>query len=150
MAEMRTMTIADAIVLQSLMDEESKDYLLHFTAFAESGALLQQSQNARRDVFFTLVLGERPSGFFCLRGLDEGYARPSFGVYVASAAQGMGLARAAVHAAVDWCRMHALPVLMLKVSAHNARATRLYESMGFVPVGVCPDSGQTIMEKRID
>lgn len=150
MAEIRAMTPADAATLQALMAEEQQAYLAHFTAFAESGSLLRQCQKACRDSFFTLILDDRPNGFFCLRGLDEGYARPSFGVYVASSAQGRGMARAAVHAAVDWCRMRTFPVLMLKVSADNTRATRLYQSLGFVPVGVCPDSGQIVMEKRID
>lgn len=148
--DIRAMTEADAGMLQALMAAEKPDYMQHFTAFKEQDSLLMQCRTARRDGFFTLLLDDRLSGFFCLRGLDQGYARPSFGVYIASLFQGQGLARAALQAAEQWCRQHGIPVLMLKVSAHNERAGRLYQSFGFEPVGQCSDSGQTIMEKRIN
>lgn len=150
MPDIRPMTDADAIVLQALMAGEAPAYLAHFTAFAAPGALRQQCSFARQDAFFTLLDSGHISGFFCLRGLDQGYVRPSFGVYVASFAQGRGLARAAVLEAVAWCRQRGVPKLMLKVSARHARAYRLYETCGFVPAGLCPDSGQTIMEIKID
>lgn len=150
MPDIRPMSDADAIVLQALMAGETPEYLAHFTAFAEPGALRRKCSVARQDAFFTLLDSGRISGFFCLRGLDQGYVRPSFGVYVASSAQGRGLARAALQRAVVWCRQRGVPMLMLKVSVLNARAYRLYESCGFVPTGLCPDSGHTIMERRID
>ena len=148
--DIRAMTETDAGLLESLMAEEKPGYLQHFTAFKEPDSLLMQCRLAQRDGFFTLLLDDRLSGFFCLRGLDQGYAMPSFGVYVASSFQGQGLARGALQAAEQWCRQQGIPLLMLKVSAYNKRANRLYQSFGFEPVGCCPDSGQTIMEKRID
>jgi RimJ/RimL family protein N-acetyltransferase len=150
MIDIRAMTEADAGMLQALMAAEKPDYLQHFTAFKEQDSLLMQCRTAQGDGFFALLLDGCLSGFFCLRGLDQGYARPSFGVYVTSSFQGQGLARAALQAAEQWCRQQGVSVLMLKVSAHNERASRLYQLFGFESVGRCPDSGQTIMEKRID
>lgn len=148
--DIRAMTETDAGLLQSLMAEEKPDYLQHFTAFKEPGSLLMECRSAQCDGFFTLFLDERLGGFFCVRGLDQGYKRPSFGVYVASACRGKGLARASLQAAEQWCCQLEIPLLMLKVSIHNEQASRLYQSFGFEPVGQCSDSGQIIMEKRID
>ena len=150
MISIRTMNLFDAKALQALMATEKPDYLKYFTAFEEPDSLLHQCRTARNDRFFALLMDDCLSGFYCLRGLDQGYARASFGIYVASVFKGQGLAHAALQAAEQWCEQNGIPVLMLKVAAYNERASRIYQSFGFEAVGYCSDTGQIIMEKGVN
>ena len=119
--------------------------LLHLMS---PGSLLRQCVSAKQDAFFTLLYNELLAGFYCLRGLDEGYARPSFGVYISSNSQGNGLARKALNDAYLWCQKHSISTLILKVAQQNQRARKLYEQSGFVAIENDSSGGQIIMEKR--
>ncbi len=143
------MSPGEATALQKMMESECSEYLLHFTAFSEPSSLSNQISLARRDAFFSLFVNDCLAGFFCLRGLDLGYVRPSFGVYVASEYQGQGLARSALREAESWCRKNLVPAIMLKVAEKNRRAFDLYRTNGFRRIGFCARSGQMIMEKRL-
>ena len=147
--ESREMSPDDAIALQKMMESEDPVYLSHFTAFSEPGSLYRQCRAAKRDGFFSLIINNHLAGFFCLRGIDRGYTKPSFGVYVSSKYQGKGLARLALLKAQQWCDEHSISWIILKVADTNDRAYQLYKRNRFVPTGRCPQSGQTIMEKRI-
>lgn len=150
MIKVRIMTPEDANDLQTMMVDELPEYLAHFTAFDEPGSLFHQCVSAQQDAFFTLLYNELIAGFYCLRGLDEGYTRPSFGVYISSNSQGKGLARKALNDAYLWCQKHSVTILILKVAHQNQRARKLYEQSGFVAIENDSCSGQIIMEKRIN
>lgn len=150
MTGFRPMTDRDALSLQELMAAESNEYLANFTAFKKPDELRRQREVAELDCFTSIVSNSEVIGFFCLRGLDEGYEKPAFGVYVASFAHGQGHARNALLSAEEWCRARNIQTVMLKVSATNLRAHELYDSSGFKAVGRCPDNGHMIMEKRLD
>ena len=149
MIEARPMNAEDAKRLGAAMAAEKPDYLVYFTAFRDPDALYEQCQETHQDAFFTLIDDDKTVGFFCLRGLDAGFLRPSFGVYIASSMQGRGAARFALKAAQSWCKERGIAVMMLKVAPQNTRALAIYELDGFKAAGKCPDSGQTIMEKVI-
>ncbi|MGN6109769.1 MAG: GNAT family N-acetyltransferase [Kofleriaceae bacterium] len=61
--------------------------------------------------------------------------RASIGMGLERAARGQGHGRALLQTAIDWARERGLSWIDLGVFAHNARARRLYESMGFVETG---------------
>lgn len=143
------MKTEDAARLAAAMASEEQGYLAYFTAFDAPDSLLKQCKEARQDAFFTLIEGDQAIGFFCLRGLDAGFLRPSFGVYIVSAMQGRGAARFALKLAQSWCKERRIAVMMLKVAPQNTRALAIYQADGFNVTGKCPDSGQTIMEKAI-
>lgn len=143
----KPMTLDDAATLEARMAEETPAYIAHFLGFSQPGQLREQVSRARRDAFFSIFSDGALSGFYCLRGLDAGFARPSFGVYVASSSQGRGLARSALESAVTWCAARSIPVLMLKVSPDNHIAQRIYLNAQFIPKGTCPDTLHTIMER---
>jgi ribosomal protein S18 acetylase RimI-like enzyme len=147
MAEVRPMSLADAKALEGMLKSEDAEYLHHFTAFSGEGELSGQSSAAVKDGFFCLTENGEVAGFFCLRGLDAGYARPSFGVYVSSRFQGRGLGRLALEHSFKWCHDRGIRKVMLKVAEENVRARSLYESAGFESLGYCPDTGHMMMEK---
>lgn len=147
--ETRRMKPCEAITLQNMMVAEKREYLSHFTAFTEPNSLYMQCLTAKNDGFFSLIFNNQLAGFFCLRGIDEGYDKPSFGVYVSSNHQGKGLARMALIKAEKWCKQLSIARIMLKVANTNSRALRLYKLNGFVPTRHCPKSGQVVMEKKV-
>ncbi|HEX9807644.1 MAG TPA: GNAT family N-acetyltransferase, partial [Alteraurantiacibacter sp.] len=105
---------------------------------------------AIRDHYWAIEMGGELAGFFMLRGLDTGYAKPSFGIFVAEHWSGRGLAAAALEYSKAWCTEHGVSTMMLKVAPDNAAARRIYQDAGFVPVGTCPDTGHAIHEWRSD
>jgi len=144
------MTADDAAALETMMRSETSDYMVDFLAFAEGGALIRQQTESCRDSFMSLCADGSLAGFFCLRGLDAGYARPSFGVYVAGRFARQGLGRFALNEALRLCVENEIPSVMLKVAPTNRRARLLYENAGFIPFGQCADTGHDMMEKVLE
>ena len=150
MFDSRPMTSEEAVALEALMAGEDAGYMMHFVGFSAPGQLQDQLAEARQDVFMSIFSNNILAGFYCLRGLDAGYARPSFGVYIQSRMKGLGLACASVRAAIAWCAAKSIPVLMLKVSWQNEGARRIYLESKFVEMAVCPDTLHVIMERVVD
>ncbi len=149
MLEVCEMTVQDAERLNNMMQEETANYMQHFTAFSVPGALLSQYSKAKKDRFFSLRSKGYLAGFFCLRGWDAGYDRPSFGVYVAHPFKGQGLASLALTYMLEWCCENQVGSVLLKVSEFNTVARKLYEKVGFVPAEKCPDTGHIMMVKEV-
>jgi GNAT superfamily N-acetyltransferase len=84
------------------------------------------------DSFYLALCEERPVGFSMLRGLDEGYVIPSFGIFVDHESHGEGVGRALTAWTVEQARRGGCSAVRLAVYAANSSARRLYESLGFV------------------
>lgn len=84
---------------------------------------------------------EHAYGF--LRGWDEGYDVPSLGVAVATDQQGKGHGRQMMLALHDAARKRGATRIRLRVHPDNARARRLYESLGYRDVGM--EMGEVLM-----
>jgi RimJ/RimL family protein N-acetyltransferase len=148
--KIRNIDSSDVPELSRLLSEQGPQYLADFHPFAFNEATLYSVfSTAKRDCFWVLQMGEQLAGFSMLRGLDAGYERPSFGVFVAQLFMGKGLARAALEFAVAWCKSNHVSSLMLKVAPENFRAREIYERAGFVHIGVCPTSRHNMMEKKL-
>jgi GNAT superfamily N-acetyltransferase len=88
-----------------------------------------------RDSFYLALREERPVGFSMLRGLDEGYVIPSFGIFVDHESHGEGVGRALTAWTVEQARRGGCSAVRLAVYAANLSARLLYESLGFVEQG---------------
>ena len=87
----------------------------------------------RRDTYFGAFEDDgNLTGYGMLRGWDEGYEVPSFGVAVGVAHRGSGLGRRLLRHAIAIARRRGAPSVMLKVHPANPNARRLYESEGFI------------------
>lgn len=86
---------------------------------------------SRRDRFYLAFRQGQAVGFSMLRGFDEGYAVPSFGIFVDRERHGEGIGRALTAWTVDQARRLECPAVRLTVYAANLPARRLYESLGF-------------------
>jgi ribosomal protein S18 acetylase RimI-like enzyme len=84
-----------------------------------------------KDAYFALRREGAFVALYMLRGWDEGYEVPSFGVMVDKDWQGRGLGRLMTEAAIGEARRRGCRSLRLTVVPANARAHALYRSLGF-------------------
>ena len=140
---------ADAPALARLIGRQRPDYMRAFFPFAfDAEALRARLGAAERDRYWALRRQGELAGFFMLRGFDEGYDRPSFGVFVAEAHAGRGLATLALAHALTWCREAGVGEVMLKVDPAHAAAVEVYRRAGFVAAGRCADTGHDILVRK--
>jgi len=89
---------------------------------------------SRRDEYF---VARGPDGLVAmsmLRGFDDGFEIPSFGIFVDHRQQGRGIGRWLTEWTIRWADGHACPAVRLSVYASNPRAADLYRSLGFSEV----------------
>ncbi|MFY9621700.1 MAG: GNAT family N-acetyltransferase [Pyrinomonadaceae bacterium] len=86
----------------------------------------------RRDRYYGGFLNDRFIGLSMLRGWDEGYAVPSFGIMVDHRFHGMGTGGRMLDYTIDEAVRIGCHRVRLSVFASNRRAVRLYLSKGFV------------------
>lgn len=137
----------DAKTLSALLRSQRADYLRFFTPFPfEEKEIAARLAAKKRDHWWGIYSDAVLVGLVMLRGWDEGYERPSFGVFISEASSKQGLARKALQFCISWCRTRHIPRMMLKVESENHTAAALYLSEGFQKTGVCEKTGQDIME----
>lgn len=142
---------SDADSLSALLTGDDREYGRHFIPFeADRESIEARLGAARDDRYWGIRFGDELAGFFMLRGFDEGYRRPSFGVYVSRAFSRRGLSKLALDHSMCWCLLNGIRSVMLKVHPENVHARKTYEKAGFRFVEACPATGHDMMEKRWD
>lgn len=127
------------------------EYRKYFHPFSFTPEALNACLSAaQQDRYWGIRCGKKLAGFFMLRGWDEGFDRPTFGVYIAEAFSHRGFSKLALQHALSWCRLNRVSVVMLKVHPENTHARRAYEQEGFDFLAMCPDTGHRVFEKRLD
>lgn len=122
----------DAAGLAVLLRAQRADYMRGFFPFTfDEPTIRGLLERAVKDRYWGIMADGRLAGFFMLRGMDEGYAMPSFGVAVGESCAGRGLATRALARAIGWCRTNGVARLMLKVAEDNAAALAVYRRAGF-------------------
>lgn len=86
----------------------------------------------RRDLFFVMEENGRFLVFSMLRGKDEGYDVPSFGIFVDWEHQMRGLGRRMSEWTFRWADQMGASKTRLTVYEENIQARTLYERMGFI------------------
>ena len=84
-----------------------------------------------------------------LRGFDEGYEIPSYGVWISKKYSAMGLSKLTLQHAVSICKINGIKKLLLKVHPENKRAKMIYENFGFTKESVDPKNNNLIYYKDI-
>jgi ribosomal-protein-alanine N-acetyltransferase len=113
-------------------DEDTVSYFHPHSFDAETAQRICNRDGIHKDRYFAAFDGQMIVGYAMLRGWDEGYEMPSFGVCVRPDARGRGIARSLLSEALSRARTAGACRMMLKAYGENAVARRLYESMGFV------------------
>lgn len=84
-----------------------------------------------RDLYYVLVHGERLLALSMLRGFDEGYEVPSFGVLVDRESRGGGMGRRLAEWTIEQATLRGCEAVRLTVYADNPAARNLFVSLGF-------------------
>jgi [ribosomal protein S18]-alanine N-acetyltransferase len=97
-----------------------------------------------RDVYAVLEAGDgRFVAYGLLRGWDEGYAVPSLGIAVRAGERGRGHGRRMMHWLATEARRRGADRIRLRVDPGNTPARRLYEQLGYEPIG--EERGEIVM-----
>ena len=78
-----------------------------------------------------MVNGTEVLGYGILRGWDEGYEIPSLGIAILPRVRGAGLGRVFMHFLAAAAKCRGAQKVRLRVMSRNARAIRLYQSLGY-------------------
>lgn len=149
--EIKELTSASASMLSEKLSEESKEYLKYFIPFADYSENYIENilSKRKRDKYFGLFYNDELAGFYMLRGFDEGYDIPSYGVWISSEYPNKGLSTLTLYHAFSFCKLNKIKTLMLKVHPDNLVAKAIYEKLGFVLVGLDKKIGHLIYHKTI-
>jgi GNAT superfamily N-acetyltransferase len=120
---------------------EARQFHPHPLTAAEAVRIAEGGEN-RRDIYYAAFVDDRLVGYGMLRGWDEGYSIPSFGVAVGAAYRGRGIARRMLRYAIDCARERGATTMMLKVHLDNPSARHIYETEGFVFQDIPEDPAQ--------
>jgi ribosomal protein S18 acetylase RimI-like enzyme len=146
---------ADAEGTAELLRSASSEYVHYFRPFEfERDVVERLVRAAREDRWFAIEIardGEAAelAGFYMLRGIDEGFAGPMYGIFIAEEYGGLGLARLSLAHAEAMCRLNRWPNLLLKVDPGNTRAFGLYEASGFRFLRLDPATGNQVLIKPL-
>ena len=78
------------------------------------------------DKFYLGLIENEPVGFSMLRGWDEGFATPSFGMFIDHRRHGLGLGKELLDLTIEAAKNLDCQKVRLSVFASNASAFRLY------------------------
>ncbi len=134
MPEIRQLNLEDAGVLSALLQTSSSNDQSYFHPFDfDVETIRQHIAKCELDRFFGTFLGPECTlaCLHMLRGLDEGYDSPMYGVFVSPEFRGSGLGKLSLYHAIAFSRIKEYPSLLLNVNQSNLRARHLYESVGF-------------------
>jgi RimJ/RimL family protein N-acetyltransferase len=136
--------------LAELLKNENPEYSQYFTAFNfDYQTIKQKLNNLKKDSFWGIYLEKSLIGFHMLRGFDEGYDIPSYGVFISKDFSGKGLSKLTLQHAISYCKINGIKQLMLKVHPENLVAKKIYEDFGFKQTGVDKKNDNLIYHKKL-
>ncbi len=120
--------------LVEILNSASLDSEKYNTFFKPKSNLIEIFENAKLDSFYTIYFKDNLSGYFSLRGLDDGYKIPRFGVYILEKYKSNKIGSYALSEAISLSKNAGFDALDLKVNNKNINAIKLYKSFGFKKV----------------
>ncbi len=146
----RSLTVENAAELSSMLVALPRDYARFFSPF-EFGleTVSHVLSNQGDDVFVGVYWMDKIIGFFMLRGWNDGYEVPSFGIIIDKKYRGYGLEMLSLDAAKTICRLRGAERMMLKMHPDNISARGVMRKIGFIQTGVEPGSGNIIYHMEL-
>lgn len=142
----REIAIIDEAALAAFFEENNRpEVTAHFHPFPLNAETAHRiCAEPRRDRYFAAWDYDAIAGLAMLRGWDEGYAIPSFGIMVDHRRHGQGHGRALTEHALALAGELGCARVRLTVHADNTRAVELYQRAGFRPAETLAD-GRIVM-----
>ncbi len=149
--EIKELQPEQASILSALILNAPKDHTKYFTPFSfEENSLKIIINDAVNDKFFGIFINDELVGFYMLRGFDDGYKVPSYGVWISDKFSRLGLSTLTLHHAIAFCKINGLKKIMLKVHPENIFAKNIYETFSFKQEGIDPKNSNLIYYKSLD
>lgn len=130
---MRRLDASDANKLGKFFELNNRDevrrFFHPFPMTSSTAAVLLQT--ARNDLFFGMEVGDSLVAFSMLRGWDDDFDIPSFGIVVDFDHQGRGLGRCLTEWTLRWADLIGCAKVRLTSYLENQAACRLYTNFGF-------------------
>lgn len=108
---------------------EITDFFHPFELTLDMAAKLLQKN--RSDLFFVMEKNGNFIAFSMLRGWDDGYAIPAFGIFVDHTQHGKGFGRLMTEWTLRWADQMPCESIRLTTYQDNQMALKLYKSLGF-------------------
>ena len=148
--EIRSLLTTHTSDIYNLINNSDPKYYQYFTAFEANQEIISGFlTKAKRDQYLGFFIHGILVGFFMLRGLDEGFKIPSYGVFISEKYQSFGLGRLSVLYALTFCKMNQIEKLMLKVHPLNIHSLKIYREYGFVETHIDPSNNNLVLYKDI-
>jgi|AP12_2_1047962.scaffolds.fasta_scaffold16428_2 RimJ/RimL family protein N-acetyltransferase len=148
--EIKKLSLQLAPALSEALLSEKPKYLQYFTPFEFSvKSITHILDQAVKDKYFGIFVDNELAGFYMLRGLDQGYDTPSYGVWISSKYSNKGLSKLTLFHSFSFCKLNNIKTLMLKVHPENIIAKKLYESLGFVKTDTDNKNNNYIYHKTL-
>lgn len=125
-------------------DEIIKKFFHPHPLTKEHAEKICQEANKRKDLYFIAINNNEATGYAMLRGWDEGYDIPSFGICVHPSYQGRGTGKELTNYAIKLCKEKKSKKMMFKVYKDNLIACELYKKIGVDFKGETHDKKQWI------
>ena len=147
----KILTVREAESLSKLLSASDKNYSQHFIPFAfDLNTIKEILDKLTNDKFFGIYVDEILVGFYMMRGFDEGFKIPSYGVWISEKYSGLGLSKLTLQHAIAFCKVNNIKKIMLKVHPDNTIAKNIYEKFGFIENGVDEKNSNLIYYKNLD
>jgi len=135
---------ADAAAIAAFMRSQSPEYLRFFYAFnADESAITAILSASKMDIYSGLFWQEELVGVYMLRGWDDGYDVPAFGVLIDEKYRGGAFMRLALDTAKLICRLSGAKRLMAKIHPENV-SPRGARRLGLVQTDTEESTGNII------
>ena len=136
--------------LSELILNAPEDYSKYFVPFSfKEDSITKIINDAVNDKFFGIFITDDLAGFYMLRGFDEGYDVPSYGVWISDKYSGLGLSKLTLQHAITFCNLNGIKKIMLKVHPEHTIAKNIYENFGFEQDGFDDENGNYIYHKSL-
>jgi RimJ/RimL family protein N-acetyltransferase len=140
----RPLLIEEARQVSALLRAQPPEYARFFHAFNSDEKEIAAILAARQlDIYSGIFWEGRLIGFFMLRGWDDGYDVPAFGVFIDEKFRGFKLMRLALDSSILISRLCGAKRIMGKIHPDNA-PLRGVRQLGFVQTGVEDETGRVI------
>jgi RimJ/RimL family protein N-acetyltransferase len=148
--EIKRFALDQAQELTNLLEGSDKEYSQYFIPFSFNfETIYSLLLKAKKDQYYGIYIAKVLVGFYMLRGFDEGYETPSYGVWISKDFTSKGLSKLTLHHAITFCKTNNIKKIMLKVHPDNIIAKNIYEDFGFIYQGIDERIGHLIYFKNI-
>jgi RimJ/RimL family protein N-acetyltransferase len=141
----RPLQVEDASALSLMLRSQKPSYARFFTPFGyDEQSIASVLANRGEDVFMGVYWQEQVAGFFMLRGWDEGYEIPAFGILIDEKYRGDGLEMLSLETTKVICKLRGAPRIMFKMHPENISVKGVARKTGFIRTGVEASNGNVI------